>query len=39
MDKNLKEKLKEKKLDELLELLILGLEVERLEKEEGKLVG
>lgn len=32
MEKDLKEKLKEKNLDELLELLILGLEVEKLEK-------
>ena len=40
MQDNLKEKLKEKTLDELLDLLILELEYEKLEKEQnGKLVG
>lgn len=36
MKNNLKEKIKDKSLDELLELIILGLECEKLEKEESK---
>ena len=36
MKNNLKEKIKDKSLDELLELIILGLESEKLEKEESK---
>lgn len=40
MREDLKEKLKDKTLEELLDLLILGLEYEKLEKEQdSKLVG
>lgn len=40
MREELKEKLKDKTLEELLDLLILGLEYEKLEKEQdSKLVG
>ena len=40
MREELKERLKDKTLEELLDLLILGLEYEKLEKEQnGKLVG
>ncbi|MEG0237753.1 MAG: hypothetical protein RR523_09315 [Cetobacterium sp.] len=40
MREDIKEKLKDKTLEELLDLLILGLEYEKLEKEQdSKLVG
>lgn len=39
MEEDLKEKLKERTLDELLELLILGLEYEKLEKETKRQIG
>lgn len=40
MKKNLKEKFKDKTLDELFDLLILGLEYEKVEKEQKrKLMG
>lgn len=36
MQEDLKDKLKERTLDELLDLLILGLEYKKLEKEENR---